>query len=57
MDREELSTDVGTALETPMATAPVIELTAEEKPHAPWVRNINDYERRETTLVEGLRYG
>jgi hypothetical protein len=25
--------------------------------HAPWIRNINDYERRETTIVEGLRYG
>jgi hypothetical protein len=48
-----------------------VELTAEEQPeperiepepapaaaHAPWVRPIGDYERRETTLVEGLRYG
>jgi hypothetical protein len=49
----------------PSATA--VELTAEEKPelrdpqpafvHAPWVKPIGDYERRETTLVEGLRYG
>ena len=23
----------------------------------PWVRPIGDYERRETTIVEGLRYG
>ena len=26
-------------------------------PHAPWIRPIGDYERRETTIVEGLRYG
>jgi hypothetical protein len=37
-----------------------VELTAEETPepavaHAPWVRPIGDYERRETTIVEGLR--
>ena len=25
--------------------------------HAPWSRPIRDYERRETTIVEGLRYG
>jgi hypothetical protein len=25
--------------------------------HAPWVRPIGDYDRRETTTVEGLRYG
>jgi hypothetical protein len=42
--------------------AAAVELTAEEKPepaaaHARWVRPIGDYERRETTLVEGLRYG
>ena len=48
-------------------SAAAVEVTAEEKPelpdpepavaHAPWVRPIGDYERRETTLVEGLRYG
>jgi hypothetical protein len=47
--------------------AAAVELTAEEKPelldprpavaHAPWIRLIWDYERRETTIVEGLRYG
>ena len=51
--------------------AAAVELTAEEQPeperiepeptpaaaHAPWVRPIGDYERRETTLEEGLRYG
>jgi hypothetical protein len=47
--------------------AAVVELTAEEKPElldprpavarAPWVRPLGDYERRETTVVEGLRYG
>ena len=25
--------------------------------HAPWIRPIAEYERRETTVVEGLRYG
>jgi hypothetical protein len=38
----------------------VAELTATPEPKpaaAPWIRNINDYERRETTIVEGLRYG
>jgi hypothetical protein len=60
MDREEPVT-LHDALETPVTTAAPeagrIELTAEAKPRAPWVRNINDYGRRETTLVEGLRYG
>jgi hypothetical protein len=48
-------------------SAAVAELTAAADPepdkpqpttaHTPWVRNIKDYERRETTVVEGLRYG
>ena len=49
-------------------SAAVAELTAaapeadpiEPRPttaHAPWIRPIGDYERRETTIVEGLRYG
>ena len=25
--------------------------------HAPWLKNIGCYERKETTIVEGLRYG
>jgi hypothetical protein len=25
--------------------------------HPPWVRNIGDYERKQTTIVEGPRYG
>ena len=42
--------------------ASAVEVTAEEKPepavaHAPWIRPIGDYERRETTIVEGLPYG
>jgi hypothetical protein len=51
----------------PYAASVPVELTAEEKPelpdpqpavaHAPWVRPIGDYERRETMIVEGLRYG
>jgi hypothetical protein len=40
---------------TPYSAA--VGLTAEEKSYAPWVRPIGDYERRETTIVEGLRYG
>jgi hypothetical protein len=28
-----------------------------ETAHLRWVRPIGDYERRETTIVEGLRYG
>jgi hypothetical protein len=49
------------------AAQPPVELTVGEKPerpdpqpavvHTPWVKPIGDYERRETTLVEGLRYG
>jgi hypothetical protein len=45
----------------------VAQLTATPEPqplelqspaaHARWVRPIGDYERRETTIVEGLRYG
>jgi hypothetical protein len=37
-----------------------LEATLEPKlqsTHAPWVRPIGDYERRETTIVEGARYG
>jgi hypothetical protein len=25
--------------------------------HAPWIRPLTDYERKQTTTVEGLRYG
>ena len=25
--------------------------------HAPWIRPLADYERKQTTTVEGLRYG
>jgi hypothetical protein len=25
--------------------------------HAPWIKPIGDYERKETTIVEGQRYG
>jgi hypothetical protein len=39
-----------------------IELTAKEKSrpaiaYAPWIKSISSYERKETTVVEGLRYG
>jgi hypothetical protein len=38
---------------------PEPDLTAPEPPaaHPPWVRSISDYDRKETTVVEGLRYG
>jgi hypothetical protein len=46
------------------ATAAELEATPAPKPrelraaeHAPWVKSILSYERRETTIVEGLRYG
>ena len=45
-------------------TAAELEATPAPKPrelraaeHAPWVKSILSYERRETTIVEGLRYG
>jgi hypothetical protein len=25
--------------------------------HTPWIRPLSDYERKETTIVEGSRYG
>jgi hypothetical protein len=42
-----------------------LEATPEPKPpelqsataHAPWIKSILSYERKETTIVEGLRYG
>jgi hypothetical protein len=60
MDREE-PTELRAALET-VLTRPPVELMAEEKSeptatHAPWVKSISSYERKETTVVEGLRYG
>ena len=59
MDREE-PVMLHYALEPLMTTAAPEAGRIEPEPaavRAPWVRNINDYERRETTLVEGLRYG
>jgi hypothetical protein len=64
MTREEL-----TALRDAIAMTLALpdSITAEEKPerldlqpaaaHARWVRPIGDFERKETTIVEGLRYG
>lgn len=64
MTREEL-TALRDAIDMTLAVPDSI--TAEEQTgrldsrlrieHAPWVRLIGDYERRETTIVEGLRYG
>jgi hypothetical protein len=48
------------ALETPVTTAVEKPERLDPQPavaHAPWIRPIGDYERRETTVVEGLRYG
>jgi hypothetical protein len=47
----------------PYVAAVELKAAAEPKPVKPegafprWVRNVNEYERRETTVVEGLRYG
>ena len=64
MNREEL-VQLRDAIDMTL-TAPD-SITAEEQPElldsppavadAPWVRPIGDYERRETTIVEGPRYG
>jgi hypothetical protein len=37
---------------------PVVhDLPAPEAEHARWIKPLSCYERRETTIVEGLRYG
>ena len=61
MDREEL-TELHAALEPPVTTATPEAGRIEPEPepeaaHPRWIRPIGDYERRETTIVEGLRYG
>ena len=59
MDREEL-TELPAAIETPVTTTAAEAGRIEPQPqaaHPRWVRPIGDYERRETTIVEGLRYG
>jgi len=48
-------------------TSPAVSVTAEAEAnlidqtpaalHAPWIKPIGDYERKETTIVEGQRYG
>jgi hypothetical protein len=59
MTREQLAADA-------MADGAWMQVTAvkpkliEPKPaasHAPWIHPIAEYERRETTIVEGPRYG
>ena len=50
---------------TPYVAA--VELTAEESPklaepqpaagYAPWIRSVNEYVRRQTSIGEGNRYG
>jgi hypothetical protein len=59
MDREEL-TELHAALEPSVTTAAPEAGRIEPEhttAHPRWVRPIGDYERRETTIVEGLRYG
>jgi hypothetical protein len=41
----------------PLEATPEPQLPEIQSTHAPWVRPISDYERRETTIVEGQRYG
>ena len=41
---------------TAEAEANLIDQTPAASP-APWIRPISEYERRETTVVEGQRYG
>ena len=64
MTREELRTDsaevaVGAsdASNASMTTAAPEAERIERPAPAPWIRPLADYERRETTIVEGLRYG
>jgi hypothetical protein len=59
MDREE-PTELHAALEPPVTTAALEAGRIEPEPeaaHPRWIRPIGDYDRRETTVVEGLRYG
>jgi hypothetical protein len=39
-----------------MTTAAETERT-DPPAYAPWLRPIGEYERRETTIAEGMRYG
>jgi hypothetical protein len=48
-----LSSPYSAAVELLTAERPEL---VDPKPLAPWIRPISDYERRETTLVEGTRY-
>ena len=55
MGREETTTTeerIEAELE-PQPTKPEPEFGA----HSPWIKPLSCYERRETTVVEGLRYG
>jgi hypothetical protein len=67
MNREQLAArsdalaDMDAEVGGPYVTA--VSVTAEpENPksapeHVPWIRPLRDYERQETTIVEGPRYG
>jgi hypothetical protein len=57
MDREE-PIPLHDALEPPVTTTASVPADRPEREaaHPRWIRPIGDYERRETTIVEGLRY-
>lgn len=68
MDREQLAArSAALAYGARWRRASTVSVTAEAEAnlidqtpaasHAPWIKPIGDYERKETTIVEGLRYG
>lgn len=59
-DNAEVAADIFDTADTSVTTtAPAERVEPGWAAAAPsrWVRPIGDYERRETTIVEGLRYG
>ena len=59
-DSAEVAADAKVAADAPVLTATKKPEPLEPGPavaHTPWIRPLADYERKETTIVEGLRYG
>jgi hypothetical protein len=56
---EQGSASVGPSAAVAELTPAAAELETNPKPDAPsrWIQPLSTYERRETTIVEGLRYG
>ena len=52
----EMEESVAAVSVTAEAEANLIDQTPAAS-HAPWIKPIGDYERKETTIVEGQRYG